>query len=764
MSSFDVLSPPATAAVRARINAPDIADGADPTAVLNAFLPTVPTGYTVVFPTDGRTWPITAPIKAVIKPGVSFEFNGVTFKPAASWFHTADRAALDLSSAGTTTAVTLALSAGQTTFVLPAGVTAAIGDMLSFFTSTVVTAAITVEWSARVVRVNGTSVTIDSAPDMATNVTSIRATPMLDNTQPTIVHGLRIDLSACPELAVPVAYVSWGMLFAYMDRPQVVDCEIVGAASAGMGVDFQYCIRPEVRRNAIARFLCKPSYFDATGRLGYGVLFHSCTGGVVEGNNLFGCRHMVSGGGYSMLPIHVVDNDIVDDLSEVAFLTSATCIQLDAHAGCDGGLVAEKNRFITVKAAAYARARSLKFMDNRVSLVNPGAVVIATANERGMDEIYIARNTITGMTATSRLMPVPTTTIGRITIEDNDLDGGSGLWSGSALGTGLGVLRIVRNRMTNAIRLALFGMTNAAAPLGVLEISDNHVVSAAAGSSIIEINTSGDNMPIGAVRIERNTLDVNASAAIWPVKVNQMLTQAFSFSENTIRGAGATHDPAAGVDLIGVGSVGKSTVVGNDVDTDFYYRGAGAVVMPLASLTVERNSMRRLLVVEQSAAAAFGVGQWSIAGNRFGSAVWTGPGLHLNLASTTFWANSQSMASVYDNMFVTTSPTAVTCAAASTNNRWVFKRNQMGAATIVDNSNLYYSCDGNYTSRVQTGKGGTIGRADALYSGGAPLTGTWATGDKVWHPAPSNAAGIPVGWVCVAAGTPGTWRSFGVTV
>ena len=37
-----------------------------------------------------------------------------------------------------------------------------------------------------------------------------------------------------------------------------------------------------------------------------------------------------------------------------------------------------------------------------------------------------------------------------------------------------------------------------------------------------------------------------------------------------------------------------------------------------------------------------------------------------------------------------------------------------------------------------------------------PTTGAWRVGDKVYNNAPS--AGQPMGWMCVAAGTPGTWR------
>jgi hypothetical protein len=39
----------------------------------------------------------------------------------------------------------------------------------------------------------------------------------------------------------------------------------------------------------------------------------------------------------------------------------------------------------------------------------------------------------------------------------------------------------------------------------------------------------------------------------------------------------------------------------------------------------------------------------------------------------------------------------------------------------------------------------------------APTTGTWKQGDVVWNTAP--AAGGTPGWVCVTAGTPGTWKT-----
>lgn len=41
----------------------------------------------------------------------------------------------------------------------------------------------------------------------------------------------------------------------------------------------------------------------------------------------------------------------------------------------------------------------------------------------------------------------------------------------------------------------------------------------------------------------------------------------------------------------------------------------------------------------------------------------------------------------------------------------------------------------------------------------APTTGNWERGNIVWNEAPT--AGGKIGWVCVAGGSPGTWRAFG---
>ena len=56
-----------------------------------------------------------------------------------------------------------------------------------------------------------------------------------------------------------------------------------------------------------------------------------------------------------------------------------------------------------------------------------------------------------------------------------------------------------------------------------------------------------------------------------------------------------------------------------------------------------------------------------------------------------------------------------------------------------------------------TASGNLQTRQMASYA--VPTSGTWNRGDVVWNTQPS--AGNNIGWVCIAAGTPGTWKTFG---
>lgn len=46
-----------------------------------------------------------------------------------------------------------------------------------------------------------------------------------------------------------------------------------------------------------------------------------------------------------------------------------------------------------------------------------------------------------------------------------------------------------------------------------------------------------------------------------------------------------------------------------------------------------------------------------------------------------------------------------------------------------------------------------------MYGPAIPSDGTWLANDRLWNSA--AASGQPMGWICTAAGTPGTWKSMG---
>jgi len=54
----------------------------------------------------------------------------------------------------------------------------------------------------------------------------------------------------------------------------------------------------------------------------------------------------------------------------------------------------------------------------------------------------------------------------------------------------------------------------------------------------------------------------------------------------------------------------------------------------------------------------------------------------------------------------------------------------------------------------------TFNAVDQFKSGAAPTTGTWRQGDIIYNSAP--VSGGYAGWICTAAGTPGTWKTYGL--
>ena len=82
---------------------------------------------------------------------------------------------------------------------------------------------------------------------------------------------------------------------------------------------------------------------------------------------------------------------------------------------------------------------------------------------------------------------------------------------------------------------------------------------------------------------------------------------------------------------------------------------------------------------------------------------------------------------------------------------------QAGTDVYIDECSLSFGIHG--TTNTGKYKFIEIGGQTVLANAIAPTTGTWKVGDRVYNTAP--VAGGTEGWVCVLAGSPGTWKTFG---
>jgi hypothetical protein len=113
-----------------------------------------------------------------------------------------------------------------------------------------------------------------------------------------------------------------------------------------------------------------------------------------------------------------------------------------------------------------------------------------------------------------------------------------------------------------------------------------------------------------------------------------------------------------------------------------------------------------------------------------------------------------------------------------TNSGLNIKTDSTDRITITANGNITLGLKGNTETKInmygRVGIGVTSVESDVSLStsgavkfqnkkfevgSGIPVAGAYSVGDIIWNSAPS--AGATIGWVCVAAGNPGQWKSFG---
>jgi parallel beta-helix repeat protein len=137
-----------------------------------------------------------------------------------------------------------------------------------------------------------------------------------------------------------------------------------------------------------------------------------------------------------------------------------------------------------------------------------------------------------------------------------------------------------------------------------------------------------------------------------------------------------------------------------------------------------------------------------VSGTGLGRTTVTGNTLAANAGGYGVYDNSNGSNNVISNNFFTdeSSPVVQTTSIYANDNGVVIENNR----TLIG------------TAGLPTVAGGTARQIlnSWQYLTAAPSTGTWAVGDIVYNSAPASAGYI--GFVCTVAGTPGTWKSFGL--
>jgi hypothetical protein len=138
----------------------------------------------------------------------------------------------------------------------------------------------------------------------------------------------------------------------------------------------------------------------------------------------------------------------------------------------------------------------------------------------------------------------------------------------------------------------------------------------------------------------------------------------------------------------------------------------------------------------------------AIVGNTIKGATTSGINVQ-NSSDITINANSVNQSAGTYCLYVDTTVTRFTCESNNVNgNSGVTYGLYFGARWQISISNVSTNCTNEY------------GGIYVPYYGAAPASGAWVARDKVWSSAPTSANYI--GWVCTVAGTPGTWKTYGL--
>lgn len=582
------------------------------------------------------------------------------------------------------------------------------------------------------------------------------------------IKDINFDMTNVP---TGLDYVSHGLIIEGATNPELNSITCTGNDNSHVGIGV-YNGEGGWAINCNAYSFWNAAGVTGGGRLGYGInsVQNNFT---IQGGTFWRCKHATVQGASKDLKViagTVRDTTVYEDPAD---LSTSVGGSLDAHANYLGRPTFLNNTIYCLKNAFNVRGGAGLIQGNTVfRITNDTSPLVSTVGDSVYNGLKIVSNIVkhpVGAPIIARTWAT-TESCGRVEVIKNEISGGGTLVSMSQINASLNGWRFEGNEIesggnTNVIDIQFLQNGR----LRDAKINDN-TISTAATTCISLMATSltiAKQPRLENVEIKRNNINLTSTTASPFITIQYMGGSNVMIDNND-----PTHTTEANSINVLSSSLNSLKVTRNRTVNGILRIGQAGVTGSAdtyENCEIVGNSIigvNAALVVQEQAEDIVFTGATRInsnscrLSNSVRAVVWT------NRTGSTAWPASNEVEFSNNNLNTASTVACVQINANSVGQKILF-RNNILSAPIEDLSNTHYGIPIGNTHRTgtQNWRGGTQFRSidSTLRASAAPTTGTWSLSDIVWNSNPSNAVGQPVGWLCVAGGSPGTWRPFGVT-
>jgi hypothetical protein len=276
----------------------------------------------------------------------------------------------------------------------------------------------------------------------------------------------------------------------------------------------------------------------------------------------------------------------------------------------------------------------------------------------------------------------------------------------------------------------------------IVKISQNYIVYASGGLG------TGNKYAIDAVNTSGYTETLHIfQNSIYGFEICINVTQATYVTINS-------NDLSASVKAIAfVTSVGGYNIVNNYIEVTSSGTGIYGAAQGSETLNTRTIIKNNYIIGTATATAAIGIQLSTVSATyQFNAAIRDNTFIGFSTYDILLYSPGKSI--VDNNRCMSTAPT-----------NSIYVGTVVGSPVILTNNYFYKLLYINVLADFTNGKLILQNNVEnnsfqSTHQSASPTTGTWRVGDIVYNNAPASAGYI--GWVCTVAGTPGTWKTFGL--